>query len=1138
MGRWDEVRRKARERHARYCPEDGDWTAESLLKAAEADTGVAREGVAAGDLLLYGAEAILDREDHVIRYNRDAGPAIIRYYQAHEYAHLWQHRHGSACICSTADIDVGAMEDNPPVGEQAVEGYSPQERREREANIFAREFLLPRDKLRRYFVEDDLDAKVIAERIGLPESLVFHQLASALLTVEHDALPREDDDGPFGLDPKQEKAARVPHGPFLLEAGPGTGKTRTLIARILFLLEQGIQPESILALTFSNRAAEEMRTRIANQAPEAAPRIWIGTFHAFGLEVLRKYGDTMGWTAPPTIIDLTDAVFLLEGELASLPLTHYQNLYEPTMYLDDILGAISRAKDELVGPKRYAELARQMRADAADSDEMVIAEKALEVAEVYTSYQQQMCQRHMLDYGDLIAQCITLLQMHEGVRQQIRQTYAHVLVDEYQDVNRASGILLKEIAGDGKGLWVVGDARQSIYRFRGAAPRNVTLFPDDFPGAQMCSLLYNYRSRPDIVALFAHFAPQMHSVQLSGFTPWRPTRAHTDGNVRVEIAEDGEAEGDGIAQAIGDYQASGIPYRNQAVLCRTHSQLQEIATRLELAGIPTLSLGEFLEREEVRDLLALISLSCEGNGVGLVRVARFLDYNVPLQDVLSLFAYAQEQEESFPSALGLAENVATISPEGRAGLALLDDHLNDLPYGGNAWSFLAHYLFNRSGYLRVLLQDESVAGQQKRLAILQLLQLAYRYRNSADAQGPNPKRAFLNYVRRLAAVGGDRQLRQLPETVAAIDAVRLLTVHGAKGLEFDVVYLPSLGAGRFPFARRGKRCPPPAGMLDLDEIVEHEAEEQCLFFVALSRAREVLCLSRALRYSEKQRKNPSGFFPLLTDRLPQPYDGPVTWPKRTAATDESLDSVEENGSIETVIYDANDLDTYLRCPREFHYEVELDLAARRPGSAYVQFHRCVYRTLHWLMDLAAQGEQVDNDAVLAYLEVQWQAIGPHDHPYEPFYRERAEAMLSLALAQTAGRSGRVEQPQWEIKLRNGSVSLTPDQVVQPVNAATGRTIRRLRTGRATQGEVDKNIYALYQVAARQAYPDGDYSLEVAYLSTGESAVFQMSDAKVQTRLNRYATALDGIRRREFHAQPDEGRCPRCAYFFICPAAVA
>ena len=178
MGRWDEIRRKARELHGRYCQGEENWTAESLLKAAEEDTGIAREGVAAGDPLLYGAQAILDREDNVIRYNRDADPAIARYYQAHEYAHLWQHFHGHACICSVADIDVGAMEESPPVGVQAVEGYSPQERREREANIFAREFLLPGDKLRRYFLQDRLNARLelLDFRDTRTEQIRVHQI--------------------------------------------------------------------------------------------------------------------------------------------------------------------------------------------------------------------------------------------------------------------------------------------------------------------------------------------------------------------------------------------------------------------------------------------------------------------------------------------------------------------------------------------------------------------------------------------------------------------------------------------------------------------------------------------------------------------------------------------------------------------------------------------------------------------------------------------------------------------------------------------------------------------------------------------------------------------------------------------------
>ena len=198
---------------------------------------------------------------------------------------------------------------------------------------------------------------------------MLQQMARALLTPEIPPMP-ESSDGTDErpLDSSQEEAAGAPRGPLLLEAGPGTGKTRTLVGRIAFLLDQGVPSTAILALTFSNRAAEEMRSRVADANPEDASRIWIGTFHAFGLELLRKYGTYLGLPSRISVLDPSDSIALLERMLSDLKLDHYQNLYDPALYLRDIMAAISRAKDELVGPEKYAALGERMFVGAATSD--------------------------------------------------------------------------------------------------------------------------------------------------------------------------------------------------------------------------------------------------------------------------------------------------------------------------------------------------------------------------------------------------------------------------------------------------------------------------------------------------------------------------------------------------------------------------------------------------------------------------------------------------------------------------------------------------------------------------------------------------------------------------------------------------
>ena len=1126
MNHWDNIRREARARRAAVLHKAGDGpSAESLLGAAERVTGFERIALPAGDPLLDGGDAALDLDMETIWFNREIEPRLALFYQAHEYAHLWLHH--AHVNQSDSGFDPEAFEEPLPIGVNRVEGYGPEELREREANVFAREFLLPTDVLREWYEAESIGASDIADRLGLPIGMVLHQMARALLTPElpQTHAPSEDtEERP--LDPSQEEAAHAQRGPLLLEAGPGTGKTRTLIGRILFLLHQNVQPSNILALTFSNRAAAEMRFRVAKANPDAAPRIWIGTFHAFGLDLLRKYGSLLGFPPRISVLDPSDSIALLERMLPELNLHHYQNLYDPALYLRDIMAAVSRAKDELVGPEEYTVLADRMHRGAATSEEIEKAEKTVEVARVYTAYQEVLDREHLLDFGDLIFKAVTLLRTHDDVRTTLRDTYRHVLVDEYQDVNRASGLLLKEVAGAGACLWVVGDTRQAIYRFRGAAPVNMRRFGKDFPGAKVKTLRYNYRSQPAIVNVFAELAPKMLASQGGPtFIPWEPKRSDTGGRVSIEIADDLCSEADGLAKEIECHRAAGIPYSEQAVLCRSHTDLGRIGAELERAGVPVLYLGDLFERPEVRDMLSLLSLACEPDGRGLVRVARFPEYDIPLSDVLALLGLARDREIPFPDALDLASTGDTISNQGKKRLALLKGHLDGLRHA-KPWTLLTQYLFERSRYLDLLLADRSVAGQQRLFALYQLLQFAHEQQSRLPEEATDVKLRLLLYIRRLEIYGDEKQLRQLPSWANSIEAVRLLTVHASKGLEFRAVYLPTLGKGIFPARRQAQSCPPPEGMV-VSNHDDHDEEEECLFFVALSRARDVLCLSRARRYGARN-SNPSGLLNAIARRLPGNPDGPATWPSSTLEPAAATEPTPTNES-----YLAEDLDVYLRCPRQYFYEFVLGLNRGREDSAYVKFHRCVYNVLRWMAEKRDSGHPVDEASALAHLDEVWVEQGPHGHAYEELYRSSAVALVRQAMRRPFTSRGFNKRPQWEVPLALGRVHFVPDHV--EVRDDGSEIIERLRTGRLTKRELAKDIYALYVVAARKTEPRVPRTVQVRSLSTDQVETLDLKPGPINTRLNHYNNAIRGILREDYSPQPNDRFCPRCPHYFICPS---
>ena len=475
---------------------------------------------------------------------------------------------------------------------------------------------------------------------------------------------------------------------------------------------------------------------------------------------------------------------MLEDILPTLPLVHYRNLWDPALVLRDIVAAISRAKDELVNPIQYRALAQAMLDKAADGDSREAAEKCLEVARVYDLYEQALRARGAVDFGDLVMRPALLLESDSALRTAIQFRHRHVLVDEYQDVNRASARLLRAVAGDGKRVWVVGDARQSIYRFRGASSANMAAFSREYPGAAIDQLSVNYRSSREIVEAVVGFTPRMGASQ--GMLPLTLTANRGSTGITPEIRRfdtlDQEAEG--VAASIRELEAVGVALRDQAVLCRTNGRLNVIAAALEARGIPVLHLGSLFERDEVRDLLALMSLAVDPYGDGLARVGAMPRYDLPLQDVWRVTSRLRETEGA---ALGKLAGVASdvgVSAVASSGLTRLANDLAGFAVNASPWDFLTSYLLDRTDLLARLAARDTVADCMRGVAIWQFLNFI---RDRSPTGAGLPLQRTLDRVRQLVLLAEERDLRQIPAGALHMNAVRLMTVHGSKGLEFEAV---------------------------------------------------------------------------------------------------------------------------------------------------------------------------------------------------------------------------------------------------------------------------------------------------------------------------------------------------------------
>jgi superfamily I DNA/RNA helicase len=1070
---WQEARNAAQT--ARTLVADDTATAQFVVDKALAKAGLRCVLLRPSDPLLSGAHAILDREAETVWVRGDATSGDRTVYVAHELAHFYLH---SQTVCQCSAHDFAESDAVIPVG------YSPRERRETEANEFARELLLPARVAHTLFHEQGLDAHALAARFGLPVAIVFAQLGDVTATsapapenapvAEEAPIPVPVPGETVFLDESQRAAAFAPFGPLLVGAGPGTGKTRTLTARVLHLLEQGVNAQNILCLTFSRKAAEEMRQRIGVANRDAAGQMSVSTFHAYGLDLLRRHGAVLNLPPVPVLLTDAEACALLERRAAQLNLSALRYLHDLAFPLPDVLRTINKAKEDLLTPETFMAQA-----------ERVGDERLVEVARVFEVYEALLREKGAVDYPDLVVRALRLLQEFSPVCQAEQAQWHHILVDEYQDINRASAKLVQTLAGDGRGLWCVGDLRQAIYRFRGASPANVTHFLTDFPHGKRADLQVNYRSRPHLVQLFGAASGE-------GVSAWQahrpdPNQAESENlpdktalstlaPAVFALASDDRAQAQGIAETMRRFHANGYTWRDQVVLCRTNTQIRQLRAALALHGIPVVPGQDevgLLRQPDVRRLLNALARACEPHGP--------------------------------------ARRVLPDLPPG-------------LPFRGEAADFFAELLWGKPGWARQI---------QDRGAVARLLTLARAFRDRAQTvrETDEPRQAFLRHLRRMVRMRAS--FGELEETGEGPDAIRLLTVHGAKGLEFPIVFVPNLSQGKFPSAA------PPQLLPEIKDDIDANPndEERRLFFVALTRAREHLVLSRAVKYNNRAAA-PSILLRELGGPKVLTHLKQVEWGEpgviSPSPTVTEMDEIQDAPGVEVAApVEAGDAELYMRCPRRYFYERVADLAAGE-RTLYGAFKRSVEEALS------------QPDPVTA-LEEAWEASGPDPaHPHAPLYREAADQIVRRSAGGNRGAGARLAsrrvpaphnpQPLLVHLEGGGIVAVRPDAIVESENETVWevQSFRRAPSG-PIEAPMDEPRLSLLQEAQFQKAGSQPVSVAFHYLQTGQLLPVPDRPRKRATHLSQYARAVQGIQLQVFRPAPADSRdCCACPYFFVCP----
>lgn len=1112
-------RREAGDLHAELVASGVDpWDLIALVKAAAARRNLDIEETAKGASALRGARATLDPSGRLILHEAGCTDFERAFLIAHELGHA--HLGDDVAEGEPPTFDYLRPAEPTPVGLDRVVDYGRRQRREVQMDMFGRELLLPRPWVRALHVDEGMSASDIANKLAAPFGVVAQQLLDALLLpqVSYDAI---EDTEEQALNAGQRAAAEHNGAPYLLKAGPGTGKTRTLVGRVEHLLRQGVDPRGILVLTFSNKAAGELASRIARLDKGVAAAMWIGTFHAFGLDLVRRFSHEMKLPADPRLLDRTEAMELIENEIPRLGLVHYRKLDDPTDIISAILAAISRAKDEVVDAAAYCTLAKAMLAAAGDPATIEAAEKALEVAKVYEIYERIKHEKQAVDFGDLVFRPVKVLEGNEDVRRKLQDTYDHILVDEYQDVNRSSVRLLTALAGERGQVWVVGDARQSIYRFRGASSYNLDRFgKEDFPGGVHSHLSENYRSFGAVLASSSLFACEMLvGGDGSALTPMRGQGEHRPQMRRVQT---GPEEIVAAADAIEKMRAAGYDYRDQTVLCTGNEKLASHGWALEQLGIPVLFLGSLFERDEVKDMLAILSLLVDRRAMGLLRLACLPQFTMTLSDVARVIKHTRENDLDTGQWRGAIADVLKLSEQGRASLAAVVALLDGFEPNADPWTVIATALLDRSRIAAEISQSVEIRGRARGIGIWQLMNFL---RVQPRGKGLPITRA-LERIRRLVRLGDDRDLRQLPAAAQHLDAVRLMTIHGAKGLEFPVVHIPGMNVGTLPRTPPYQRCLPPDGMIEgsgagsVDELRrEHDKEQECLFYVALTRARDRLFFYAASVDAIGKRRNLS----LFIERISATIDSPAIAPSRAPpedATEAPVELVLTGG----ITVEGLDVNLYDRCPRRYFYSRILLIGGKRVQRPFLQMHDAVRNAYQ----ACAETGKVGPEFIAEHISESFANSGLSEHGYASDYRALAQGMVEFFVA---SRSDHTPQIPAALSLRFGDekIVITPDEVL---TSPEGQELyRRVRTGHARKSDDKDPAHVAFVLAAKEAAPSA--RVEVVSLSDQSIVAIEPTARQLANGREKVAKVLRDIRAGEFEAKSSVFTCPNCPAFFVC-----
>ncbi|HEV2306469.1 MAG TPA: ATP-dependent DNA helicase [Candidatus Acidoferrales bacterium] len=971
-----------------------------------------------------------------------------------------------------------------------------------------------------------------------------------------------------------DQRAVVEHGegPLLVVAGAGTGKTRVITRRICQLLETHpeLSAENILGLTFTDKAADEMKARVMKLAGARADGVWLSTFHKFSLEKILRDANPELQTIEPV-----EHWILLRKNLRELALKHYTRLAEPGEFLSDFEKFFSRCQDELVTPEQYqcyvdgVRRAFETQKSSLNEEARAAEEESLarleEVSRAYRISERLQRERNLITFGGQLLRSVELLRANDELLAKLREQYQYILVDEFQDTNIAQLELLWLLSAERRNILAVGDDSQAIYRFRGASFGSFTIFLERFcrtaKGASAAnparlplkSLTRNYRSTKHILDVASGVI--QHNERPT-FLPHKALVTENPAGEKIRVAEfaSPDEEAHWVVSEIERLHAAGRPWRSCAVLYRKHAHRTRIVDVLRRKKIPFVIRGlSLLSSTLVRDLIAYLRLiAVRSDNVACLRVLAAPYWGFEPRDLVRLAERARKNQ-ALMDVLESPQGEFAFAPEMKSAELL-------------AFLKTSRQLASRASARTVFDALVAELGLSPLPSDADRMNLERFAKFLADWESKSEDKslfAFIEYFDFFLQAGGEIPQRE----ESADDAVQLLTVHNAKGMEFDHVFVLTLSEGDFPARPQAPVLEFPAALMK-EEQPKGEfriQEERRLFYVALTRARRLLTLSTVVN----NRKKPSPFLEdILEDpRLKSGHAEQLTPKVRVPKEEETVGSLPADPllpqlfpaipadsraysrialwvkayhppTVEPLQLSASAIETYRTCPMK--YSLQQMWGIRGGPQAAMTFGTVMHLTIREFVRELRKQRKVTFNEVAETFDREWRAAGFQDDYQEQEYRNAGREQLQAFCASYASAPADVlyQEKAFELPLDSGVVVTgRMDQVNRLVELGPKKIeIVDYKTGnpkRAKQADSSLQL-SLYALAAQEVFELEAERLVFYNLTTNE-AVATTRDARALKKAKAIvAEAADSIRAGDFPARPGFS-CRYCDYGPICPA---